>query len=179
MSSGKGIIRPSVQRRSLSGGGTRRTQRQTPGPVSGHQGSPIPVSSHSSFSVATYTTARSRSSTTPASVATPTPAYRPIRSQRSTQNNSRPSIPRGVHPTIEEQDQQDSHPTSDPDADALNEVVMAVDLQERGTVGCAYYVAREERLYFMEDVKLGGVEVVDACELRRSESRRLRANTQT
>ena len=40
---------------------------------------------------------------------------------------------------------------------------MAVDLKERGTVGCCYYVAREEKLYFMEDVQLGGVDVVDAC----------------
>lgn len=38
---------------------------------------------------------------------------------------------------------------------------MAVHLSERGTVGCAYYVAREEKLYFMEDVKLGGPDVVD------------------
>lgn len=45
--------------------------------------------------------------------------------------------------------------------DALNEVVMAVDLKERGTVGCCYYVAREEKLYFMEDVKHGGLEIID------------------
>jgi len=47
--------------------------------------------------------------------------------------------------------------------DALNEVIMAVDLHERNTVGCCYYVARDEKLYFMEDAKLGGVDVVDAC----------------
>lgn len=41
---------------------------------------------------------------------------------------------------------------------------MAVDVRERGTVGCSYYVARLEKLYFMEDVKLGGIEIVDACE---------------
>ena len=40
---------------------------------------------------------------------------------------------------------------------------MAVDVKVRGTVGCSYYVAREEKLYFMEDVKLGGLEVVDMC----------------
>lgn len=45
--------------------------------------------------------------------------------------------------------------------DALNEVVMAVDLKERGTVGCCYYVAREEKLYFMEDVKHGGLGIID------------------
>lgn len=49
------------------------------------------------------------------------------------------------------------------DIDALNEVIMAVDLRERGTVGCCYYVARDEKLCFMEDVKFGGVDVVDTC----------------
>lgn len=47
--------------------------------------------------------------------------------------------------------------------DTLNEVIMAVDVKVRGTVGCSYYVAREEKLYFMEDVKLGGLEVVNMC----------------
>jgi DNA mismatch repair protein MSH5 len=41
---------------------------------------------------------------------------------------------------------------------------MAVDLKEKGTVGCCYYVAREEKMYFMEEVKLGGIDVVDICE---------------
>jgi DNA mismatch repair protein MSH5 len=50
------------------------------------------------------------------------------------------------------------------DSDALNEVVLAVDLRERGTVGCAYYVARDEKLYFMEDAQLGGVETIEARE---------------
>jgi DNA mismatch repair protein MSH5 len=57
----------------------------------------------------------------------------------------------------------DGHGADDAALDSLNEVVMAVDLRERGTVGCCYYVAREEKLYFMEDVKCGGVEVVDTC----------------
>jgi DNA mismatch repair protein MSH5 len=54
---------------------------------------------------------------------------------------------------------------ADEDADALNEVVLAVDLRERGTVGCAYYVARDEKLYFMEDARLGGVETIEARKL--------------
>ncbi|KAH8727567.1 muts domain V-domain-containing protein [Phaeosphaeriaceae sp. PMI808] len=45
--------------------------------------------------------------------------------------------------------------------DTLNEVIMAVDLTPRGTVGCCYYVARDEKLHFMEDVQLGDVEIVD------------------
>jgi DNA mismatch repair protein MSH5 len=43
------------------------------------------------------------------------------------------------------------------------EIVMAVALEGRGTVGCCYYVAREETLYFMEDVRFGSVDVVDVC----------------
>lgn len=41
---------------------------------------------------------------------------------------------------------------------------MAVEIKERGAVGCAYYVAREEKLYFMEDMKFGDIETIDACE---------------
>jgi hypothetical protein len=42
------------------------------------------------------------------------------------------------------------------------QVIMAVDLTPRGTVGCCYYVARDEKLYFMEDIQFGEVDVVDA-----------------
>ncbi|KAF2198323.1 hypothetical protein GQ43DRAFT_465698 [Delitschia confertaspora ATCC 74209] len=51
------------------------------------------------------------------------------------------------------------------DLDWLSEIVMAVDVKERGTVGCCYYVARNQKLYFMEDLKLGSVEVVDALKV--------------
>ncbi len=50
-----------------------------------------------------------------------------------------------------------------PDEDTLSEVIMAVNMLTNGTVGCAYYVARDEKLYFMEDVRMGGADVVDAC----------------
>lgn len=40
---------------------------------------------------------------------------------------------------------------------------MAVDMTPRGTVGCCYYVARNERLYFMEDIQIGDVDIVDTC----------------
>lgn len=38
---------------------------------------------------------------------------------------------------------------------------MAVNVTDRGSVGCAYYVARDEKLYFMEDLQLGGGDTVD------------------
>ncbi|KAL9589019.1 MAG: hypothetical protein Q9203_002186 [Teloschistes exilis] len=46
--------------------------------------------------------------------------------------------------------------------DFLNETIMALDLRDRGTVGCAYYVAREEKLYMLEDVRMGGLEVIQS-----------------
>lgn len=51
------------------------------------------------------------------------------------------------------------------EGDSLNEVIMAVDLRDKGTVGCCYYFAREEKLYLMEDVKYGGIEVIGACKV--------------
>jgi DNA mismatch repair protein MSH5 len=45
--------------------------------------------------------------------------------------------------------------------DTFDEIVMAVDMTPRGAVGCCYYVARDEKLYFMEDIQLGDVNVVD------------------
>lgn len=47
--------------------------------------------------------------------------------------------------------------------DSLEDIVMATDLRDRETVGCSYYVAREEKLYCMEDVKYGGLEIMNMC----------------
>jgi DNA mismatch repair protein MSH5 len=46
--------------------------------------------------------------------------------------------------------------------DTFNEIIMAVDITPRGMVGCCYYVAKDERLFFMEDIQFGDVDVVDA-----------------
>jgi DNA mismatch repair protein MSH5 len=43
----------------------------------------------------------------------------------------------------------------------MNEVIMAIDMKERGTIGCAYYIARQETLCLMEDIKMGGLEIID------------------
>ena len=51
------------------------------------------------------------------------------------------------------------------DADSLNEIIMAVDMKERGTLGCAYYIAREEKLCLMEDMKLANLDNVDLLKL--------------
>jgi DNA mismatch repair protein MSH5 len=51
------------------------------------------------------------------------------------------------------------------DADSLNEIIMAIDMKERGTLGCAYYIAREEKLYMMEDIKMAGLDIIDLLKL--------------
>lgn len=53
-------------------------------------------------------------------------------------------------------------------ADALNEIIMAIDLKDRGTLGCAYYVARCEKLFVMEDIKLSTLDIVDSLKLHAS-----------
>lgn len=44
------------------------------------------------------------------------------------------------------------------DDDSLDEVVMAIEMKRKGPLGCCYYVAREEALYFMEEIHLGSTE---------------------
>ena len=57
-----------------------------------------------------------------------------------------------------EEDERDEY------VDALDEVVMAVDMRNNGVVGCAYYVARDETLYLMQDAQLGGKDMIDLGE---------------
>ncbi|KAJ0121776.1 hypothetical protein J7T55_008943 [Diaporthe amygdali] len=53
----------------------------------------------------------------------------------------------------------DNH--SDDDPDGMNEVIMAIDMKDNGTVGCAYYVAIDEALFLQEDIPLAGMELVE------------------
>ncbi|KAH9891518.1 muts domain V-domain-containing protein [Xylariomycetidae sp. FL2044] len=47
------------------------------------------------------------------------------------------------------------------EADALNEVIMAIDVKENGNLGCVYYVAAQETLYLLEDVAMAGLDLVE------------------
>ena len=42
----------------------------------------------------------------------------------------------------------------------LMERVMAVDMRDRGSIGCCYYVAATEGLHLLEDVKSGGLDTI-------------------
>ncbi len=51
------------------------------------------------------------------------------------------------------------------EADSLNETIMAIDMRGTGTIGCAYYIARQEKLCLMEDIKLAKLDIVDTLTL--------------
>lgn len=68
-----------------------------------------------------------------------------------------------THSRIDFAPERDTDINEREEDDSLNEVVMAIDLRDRGTVGCAYYVAREEKLYMMQDISSGGIETVELC----------------
>ena len=46
--------------------------------------------------------------------------------------------------------------------DSLDHIILAIDIKEGDKVGCAYYIAREERLLCMEDVVGGGQDLIDS-----------------
>lgn len=51
------------------------------------------------------------------------------------------------------------------DDDSMHEVIMAIDMRARDTLGCAYYIAREEKLCLIEDIRMGDLETVETLKL--------------
>lgn len=51
------------------------------------------------------------------------------------------------------------------DDDLEDHVIVAIDMKEYGTVGCAYYSVEEEKMYLLNDTRSGGLERIDACRL--------------
>ncbi|KAJ5904388.1 DNA mismatch repair protein MutS core [Penicillium tannophilum] len=45
--------------------------------------------------------------------------------------------------------------------DDLGHVIVAIDIKEYGTVGCAYYSAEYEKMYLLGDSRSGGMETID------------------
>lgn len=50
--------------------------------------------------------------------------------------------------------------------EGLDEIIMAIDMKDNGTVGSAYYVAIDEALFLQEDVTMAGIEFVEMLLLR-------------
>ncbi|KAJ9303252.1 hypothetical protein DTO271G3_626 [Paecilomyces variotii] len=47
----------------------------------------------------------------------------------------------------------------------LDRVVMAVDIRDKGTVGCCYYVAREEKIYLFSDAHVADMTIIETIKL--------------
>ncbi|TVY50120.1 MutS protein-like protein [Lachnellula occidentalis] len=75
-----------------------------------------------------------------------------------------PKSPRAAYEETEAETQQRE------DADSMNEVIMAIDMKG-GTIGCSYYIAREEKLCMMQDIKYGGLDTVDTLKLHAQPTR--------
>lgn len=59
----------------------------------------------------------------------------------------------------------DDYPDGD-EPDGLDEIIMAIDIKDNGTVGSAYYVAIDEALFIQEDIPMAGIEFVETLLLR-------------
>jgi DNA mismatch repair protein MSH5 len=97
---------------------------------------------------------------------------RPAKSQEGQRKQPRPEQPPSrlrdgsepAQPALSAE-RLDAEIRADEAADeALDHVIMAIDIRDRDTVGCAYYVAREQSLRCMEDVTSGGKEALDICQ---------------
>lgn len=59
---------------------------------------------------------------------------------------------------------QDGHTHEQDELDEnLEQVVMAIDMQQKGTIGCAYYIAREEKLYCLQDMASASLDAIETC----------------
>lgn len=47
--------------------------------------------------------------------------------------------------------------------DLDHETILALDVKERGALGCAYYSASTDTLFVMEDLASGGMELLESC----------------
>ena len=52
---------------------------------------------------------------------------------------------------------------ADDTSDWEYETIMAVDVKDRGTIGCCHYIAQEEKLCLFSEMIHGDEEIVDSC----------------
>lgn len=122
-----------------------------------HKGSRTSAASRSGHTGSSRSSTVSRRSSSVAS-ARPPRRHRPDQRARFANNSPR------IVPSLAQQSGGLAPENEDVDDDTLSEIVMAVDMTPRGTVGCCYYMAHEERLYFMEDIQIGDVDIVETCQ---------------
>ncbi|KUJ20542.1 uncharacterized protein LY89DRAFT_578807 [Mollisia scopiformis] len=112
----------------------------------------------------------SRLSSVPRSNAASSPALPPLQPQKRLSLGIRgssvaSSTLRGEEDVRAEHLETEAEIQAREDADEMNEVILAVDMRDRGTIGSAYYVTREEKLCLMEDIKMAGLDIIDTLKL--------------
>lgn len=45
--------------------------------------------------------------------------------------------------------------------DVFDQIIVAIDTRDSGTVGCSYYSAREEKLYMLGDMQSSDPDIID------------------
>ncbi|EFW16551.1 DNA mismatch repair protein Msh5 [Coccidioides posadasii str. Silveira] len=88
---------------------------------------------------------------------------RSSQSRDSTANVSPPAISHATEATAESR--QENTLSEGGGDDDLCQIIMAIDMKDRGTVGCSYYVADQKKLYIVEDIASGGMDVVETLKL--------------
>ncbi|RAL10511.1 MutS family protein MSH5 [Aspergillus homomorphus CBS 101889] len=71
-------------------------------------------------------------------------------------------------PVHDRQDASDSDLFLHAADDELDQVIVAIDTRDSGTVGCSYYSAREEKLYLLGDLRYSDSEIIDSLILQTS-----------
>ncbi|KAI9036427.1 MutS family protein MSH5 [Aspergillus affinis] len=112
---------------------------------------PIRRPSQSLCNAATFLLSRRTSNATPRPV---TQRSSPSSSQRNPASIIPPS-PVFIHSRIND------HPDDQLIDDVFDQVIVAIDTRDSGTVGCSYYSAREEKLYMLGDMQSSGTDVID------------------
>jgi len=74
-----------------------------------------------------------------------TPAIRRANQPIATRSLRSISQPASDFTSASVRDQLAEEEQADEDADALGEVVMAIELSKKGTLGCSYYIAQDEK----------------------------------
>ncbi|KAI1499675.1 muts domain V-domain-containing protein [Biscogniauxia marginata] len=134
-------------------------------PVPGHTPQRPPGSSHAGAHSRSLSRVSSRSTTLPYPSSPQLPLH-PQRHRLSLRPPSRraSSINSSSRPVDDDGggDDDDEHDDgiSQEDADALNEIIMAIDMRD-GSLGCAYYIALDETLFLLEDVAMAEISLVE------------------
>ncbi|KAI0478736.1 muts domain V-domain-containing protein [Xylariaceae sp. FL0804] len=126
---------------------------------------PSPASSSSTARPAGSSRASSRAATEPYRSSPRLPVH-PQRQRLSLRPPSRPtSSAAPSHGREDGEVEQLQEDASQQGSDALNEIIMAIDVKDNGirgcNIGCAYYIAADESLYLLEDVPMTPVDLVE------------------